>query len=137
VGGGDEGVAGAEAGAENAELGVALGLEPVEATANVGDGLAAGGDGAADVGADGVVGALELGGAADVVVGLGEAQGGDAEAVEESAEGVVADGVGVPLGQDDDGLTGADSSSPKAAWRFIAASWARVSGRTLVGKRAG
>ena len=74
-GGGDEGVATAERGAEDAELLVALLLEPVEAAADVDDGLAAGLGGAADVGADGVVGALELGGAADVVVGLGEAEG--------------------------------------------------------------
>ena len=102
--GGDEGVAAAEAGAEDAELLVALLLEPVDAAADVDDGLAAGRDGAADVGADGVVGALELGGAADVVVGLGETQGRDAEAIEERAEGVVAEGVGVPLRHDDDGL---------------------------------
>jgi hypothetical protein len=38
------------------------------------------------------------------VVGLGEAEAGDAEAVEEGAEGVVAEGVGVPLGHDEDGL---------------------------------
>ncbi len=38
------------------------------------------------------------------MVGLGEAEGGDSEAVEEGAEGVVAEGVGVPLGHDDDGL---------------------------------
>jgi hypothetical protein len=68
--------------------------------------LPAGGAGAADVRADGVVGALELGGAADVVVGLGEPQGRDAEAVEERAERVVAEGVGVPLRHDDDGLFG-------------------------------
>lgn len=105
-GGGDKGVAGAEGGAEDAELGVPLLFEPVEGGADVNDGLAAGGDGAADVRADGVVGALELGGPADVVVGLGEAEGGDAEAVEEGAEGVVGEGVGVPLGHDDDGLLG-------------------------------
>ena len=74
-GGGDEGVATAEAGSEDAELLVALLFEPVDAAADVDDGLTAGFDGAAHVGADGVVGALELGGAADVVVGLGEAQG--------------------------------------------------------------
>ncbi len=104
VGGGNEGVAGAKGGAEDAELLVALGLEPVEAGTDVDDGLLAGGDRAADVGADGVVGAFELGGAADVVVGLGEAEGGDAETVEESAKGVVREGVGVPLRHNDDGL---------------------------------
>ena len=81
-------------------------LEPVDAAADVDDGLTAGLGGAAYVGADGVVGALEFGGAADVVVGLGEAEAGDAEAVEEGAEGVVGEGVGVPLGHDDHGLFG-------------------------------
>jgi len=81
VGRGDEGVAGAEAGSKDAELRVALGLQPVDATADVDDGLAAGGGGAADVGADGVVGALQFGGAADVVIGLGEAESRDPEAV--------------------------------------------------------
>ena len=38
--------------------------------------------------------------------GLAEAQRRDAEAVEERAERVVAEGVGVPLGHDDDGLSG-------------------------------
>ena len=85
---------------------VALGFEPVDAAADVDDGLTAGFGGAAYVGADGVVGALELGGAADVVVGLGEAEAGDAEAVEEGAEGVVGEGVGVPLGHDDHCLFG-------------------------------
>ncbi len=101
-----KGVATAEAGAEDAEVFVALRLEPVDAAADVDDGLTAGFGGAADVGADGVVGALELCGAADVVVGLGEAEAGDAEAVEEGAEGVVAEGVCVPLGHDDHGLFG-------------------------------
>ena len=107
VGAGEEGVAGAEAGAEDAEVLVALILKPVEAAADVDNGLAAGGEGAADVGADGVVGALKLDGAADVVIGLGEAQGRDAHAVEDGAEGVVAEGIGVPLRHDDDGLFGA------------------------------
>lgn len=116
-GGRDEGVAGAERGAEDAELGVALLLEPVEARADIEDGLPAGGDGAANIGADGVVRALEFGRAADVVVGLGEAEGGDAEAVEESAEGVMGEGVGVPLGHDDDGLPGlAELLCPLCRW---------------------
>ena len=107
VGGGDEGVGRAEGGAEDAELGVALLRKPIDAGADVDDGLTAGVDGAAEVGGDGEVGALELGGAADVVVGLGEAEGGDAEAVDHGADGVVGEGVSVPLGHDDDGLLGA------------------------------
>ena len=81
-------------------------LQPVEAAADVDDGLTAGLGCAADVGADCVVGALEFGGAADVVVGLGEAEAGDAEFIEEGTEGVVGEGVGVPLGHDDHGLSG-------------------------------
>src|SRR4051812_27137993 len=104
--GGDEGVAGTEAGAEDTKLLVTLLLEPVEAATDVHDRLAAGGDGAAQVGADGVVGALELNWTADVMVGLGEAQGRDAEAVEERTQCVVTEGVGVPLRHHDDGLFG-------------------------------
>lgn len=107
VGGGDKGVGGAERGAEDAELGVSLFREPIEAGADVDDGLAAGVDGAAEVGGDGEVGALKLSGAADVVVWLGQAKGGDAEAVRHGADGVVGEGVGVPLRHDDDGLFGA------------------------------
>ena len=57
-GAGDERVAGAERGAENAEVLIALRFQPIEATADVEDGLAAGGNRAADVGAYRVVGAL-------------------------------------------------------------------------------
>ena len=106
VGAGQEGVAGAEAGAQNAEVLVALLLEPVEAATNIDHSLAAGGNGAADVGADGVVGALKLHGTANVVIGLGEPQRRDAHAIEERAQRVVAEAVGVPLRQDDDGLLG-------------------------------
>jgi len=102
--GGDEGVAAAEAGAEDSEVLITLLFEPVDAAANVDDGLTACFGGAAYVRTDGVVGALEFGGAADIVVGLGEAETGDAEAVEERAERVMGEGVGVPLGHDDDCL---------------------------------
>src|ERR1700761_5594600 len=105
-GGGEEGVAGTEAGAEDAELLVALLLEPVNAGADIDHSLAAGGYGAAEIGTDGVVGTLELRGTADVVVGLGEPQGRDAEAIEERAESVMTEGVGIPLRPHDDGLPG-------------------------------
>ena len=80
VGAGEVGVAGAEAGAENAEVLVTLILKPVKAAADVDDGLAAGHESAADVGADGVVRPLKLCGAANVVIGHGEAQGRDTHA---------------------------------------------------------
>ena len=107
---GQVGVAGAEAGAEDAEVSVALRLKPIDAAADIDNGLAAGGEGAADVGADRVVGALKLGGAANVVVRHGEAQGRNAHAIEDGAEGVVAESVGVPLGQNYDCLLGAGGS---------------------------
>ena len=81
-GSGDERVATAERGAEDPELLIALGLEPVKAAADIDDGLTAGLGGSAYVGTDGVIGALKFGGAADVVVGLGETQAGDAKTVE-------------------------------------------------------
>ena len=51
-GAGEERVAGTEAGAEHAEMLVALVFEPVKAAADVDDGLAACGEGSADVGTD-------------------------------------------------------------------------------------
>src|ERR1700757_1611098 len=78
-GGGDEGIAGTEAGAEHAKLLVTLLLKPVEAATDIHNRLAARRDGAAQVGTDGVVGALELKWAADVVVRLRKAQRRDAE----------------------------------------------------------
>jgi hypothetical protein len=106
VGAGQVGIAGAEAGSENAEVLVALLLKPVKAAADIDDSLAAGHECTSDVGADGVVGALQLGGAANVVVRHGEPQRGDAHAIEDGAEGVVAEAVGVPLRQHNDGLLG-------------------------------
>jgi len=40
------------------------------------------------------------------MIGLGEPQGGDAKAIEQFTEDIVAEGVGIPLGHDDDGLFG-------------------------------
>ena len=104
VGAGDKRIAGAEAGAEHAELFVALLLEPVEAAANIDDGLAAGGQRSPNVGADGVVGSLQFRGAANIVEGLAESQRGNSKAIEQSAERVVAEGIRIPLRHDDDGL---------------------------------
>ena len=60
VGRGDEGDAGAQAGAQDAEAPVALLFEPVEAGAGVDNGLAGGVDGAADVARNVVIGALRF-----------------------------------------------------------------------------
>ena len=106
VSAGEIGVTGAEAGAEDTEVLIALLLKPVKTAADIDDRLAAGGDVAANVGADGVVGALELGGTPNVVKGHGETQRRDAHAVEDPAEDVMAEAVGVPLRHDDNGLLG-------------------------------
>jgi len=66
---GDIADGGADAGSDDAEVVVALRLDPAEALAGVGDGLAIGLEGEADVGADELVGALVAGGHAAVVVG--------------------------------------------------------------------
>jgi len=58
---GKKGIGGAEAGAQDAKLLVALLLEPVNTAADVDDRLPAGGDGAPYIGADRVVGAFQLG----------------------------------------------------------------------------
>ena len=107
VSAGQVGVTGAETRAQNSEVFVALFFKPVEATANVDDGLATGHERAADVGADRVVGTLKLCGTANVVIRHGEPQSGDTHAIEDGAERVVAEAVRVPLGKDDDGLLGA------------------------------
>src|SRR5450432_821583 len=65
---GDEGIARPQARAHDAELAVALRFEPVDATANVDNALAHGVERASNVGGDGVVGASDLGGHANVVV---------------------------------------------------------------------
>ena len=81
--GGEKGIAGAKTGTQNAELLVALLLKPVDATANVDDRLAAGGNGASDVSAYRIIGALELRRAANVMIRLAQAQGGNTKTVEE------------------------------------------------------
>ena len=68
VGAGEECVAGAEAGAKDAEVLVPLLLEPIETAADIDDRLAAGGDGAPDVRTDGVIGSLDFCGSADIVI---------------------------------------------------------------------
>ena len=72
----------ADAGAENAEAGKTLLLEPPDAAASVLDGLAIGLEGDADVGADELVSALMAFSHAAVVVGEAHFQGSDADALE-------------------------------------------------------
>ena len=104
VGAGDKRIAGAEAGAEHAELFVPLLLQPIETAANIDHGLAAGGQRSPNVGADGVVGTFQFGGAANVVEGLAESQRRNSKTIEQGAERVVAEGIRIPLRHDDDGL---------------------------------
>ena len=65
---GQKGITRTQAGAEDAELGVSLLCQPIEATADVSDGLAGSVNGACHVRADGIIGAGELGGPADIVI---------------------------------------------------------------------
>src|SRR6202022_1689463 len=69
MGGCDGCIAGSQPWAEDSELGMPLGLEPVDATSNVDNSLTARGYCAADVGADGVVGPFQFFRARDVMEG--------------------------------------------------------------------
>ena len=93
----------ADAGAEDAELGVALLLEPVEAAAGVLDGLAVGLQGEADVGSADLVGAFVALRHAAVMVGHAHFEDGDAQALNPVAEAVLAVPFGVPVGEEEDG----------------------------------
>src|SRR5216683_1006337 len=100
---GDVADRGADAGAEDAELGVALLLEPVEAAAGVLDGLAIGLEGEADVGSADLVGAFMALGHAAVVVGHAHLEDGDTQALNPVAKAVLAVPFGVPVGEEEDG----------------------------------
>src|SRR6266446_7786348 len=93
---------GAEAGAEDAEFGVTLLFEPVEAATGVLDGLAIGLEGEADIGAADLVGAFVAVGHAPVVVGHAHFEDGDAHALNPVAETVLAMPFGVPVGEEED-----------------------------------
>ncbi len=94
---------GADAGAEDAELGVALLFEPVEASSAILDSLAVGLQGQADIGAADLVGALVAFGHAAVVIGHAQLEDGDAEALNPAAKAVLAMPFGVPVGEEEDG----------------------------------
>src|SRR5713101_2957502 len=100
---GDVADGGADAGAENAELGVALLFEPMQAAAGVQNGLAVGLEREADIGAADLVGALVARGHAAVVIGHAHFQGGDPQALDPAAKAVLAVPLGVPVGKDEDG----------------------------------
>ena len=85
---------------------VALLLQPVHAAANIHHRLAAGGQRPADVGAHRVVRSLQFRGTPDIVVGHGEPQRRNPHPVEDRAQRIVAETVGIPLRQHHDGLLG-------------------------------
>src|SRR5207248_1269958 len=102
--GGEERVAGAEAGADDAELFVTLLLEPVITAARVKHGLARGVDGASDVGRDGVVRTLRVGGAASVMIRQTQTQHANTELGQDAAKREIAFRFRVPVRQQDDRL---------------------------------
>jgi len=99
---GDVADRGADAGAEYAELGIALLLEPMEAATGVLDSLAVGLEGEADVGSADLVGALVALGHAAIVEGHAHLEDGDAQALNPVAETVLAVPFGVPVGEEED-----------------------------------
>jgi hypothetical protein len=99
---GDVADGGANAGAEDAEFGETLLLEPVETTAGVVHGLAIGLESKADIGATDLVGALVAAGHTAVVVGHAHFENGDAHALDPVAEAVLAVPFGVPVGEEED-----------------------------------
>ena len=96
---------GSDAGAEDAELGISVLLEPMEAAARVLDGLAIGLEGEADIGATDLVGALVAVGHAAVVVGHAHFEDSNAKALNPATEAVLAMPFGVPVGEQEHGGT--------------------------------
>src|SRR5579883_1409085 len=82
-------IAGAEAGADDAEVTVTLLLEPVEAGACVDDGLARSIDRAADIRRDCIIGTCKAGRHARIVIRKAQAQSRNAEALQSGAQRVV------------------------------------------------
>jgi len=94
---------GADARAEDTELGVALLLKPAEAAAGIQDRLAVGLKRKADVGAANLVGALVALRHAAIVIGQAHLERSDPEACGPLAEAILAVPFGVPVGKDEDG----------------------------------
>ena len=98
VRGGDKRIARSQARAYDAQAVTALRFQPVEAAAYVDHSLADGVESASDVGGDGIVGAVDFGGAANVVIGHGQTQDRDAHPVQRPAQCVVRNRIGIPVG---------------------------------------
>src|SRR5580698_189127 len=97
----EKGITGAKTGAQDANLLIALLLQPIDAATDVDDRLAAGGDGASDVGADRIISSRQLRRTADIVVRLAQAQGRHAKAGKGGAQSVVTKRIGIPVRHDD------------------------------------
>ena len=111
---GDVADRGADAGAEDAQLRVALLLEPMETAAGVLDGLAIGLQGEADIGTADLVGALMAAGRAAIVVGHAHFEDSDAHALNPVAEAVLTVPFGVPIGEEEDGGARASTFAARA-----------------------
>src|SRR5205809_5198148 len=97
--GGQKRVAGTEAGAEDSQLRVSLLLKPIEAAADIEYTLARGVERASYVCRNCVVGALNFCRTANIVIWHAQAQHGNSKPVQRWAKRIVAQRVGVPLGQ--------------------------------------
>ena len=103
---GQESVARSQAGSQYAEVFVPLLLQPIQAAPYVHHRLAASRERAANVGAHGVVRALQLHWPPNIVVGLREPERRNPHLVEDRAQRVVAERVCVPLRHHHNGLLG-------------------------------
>jgi len=92
--------------AKDAQAVVALRGKPGKGATSVGDGLAIGGDGEADVGSDEMVSAFVAGDGPAVVIGHAHAKGRDAESVEPAGKRDVSVRLGVPMRKYEDGWAG-------------------------------
>src|SRR5437868_7369009 len=105
VGRSQKGIAGAEAGSDDAKPVIALLFKPVEAAANVDHALPAGIQRTADVGRDCIIRAVHAGRTANVVIRHAQAQNSDPEQVEEATQSHVRNCIRIPVRQQNDGTT--------------------------------
>src|SRR4029077_10375411 len=101
MGGGEKRITRAQACAHDAKTVVTLLLEPIEAAAYVNHRLAAGVDGASDVGGYCVIRAADVSRHANVVIGHCQPQHCDTQQIQNAAESGVGDSIRVPVWQQD------------------------------------
>ena len=99
VRGGEECVARTQTGAGNTEPLIALLLQPIQAAADVEDRLTAGVHGAPDVRGDRIVGAPNLRRPANIVIRHAQPQHRDSQPVQDSAQRIVVERIGIPVRQ--------------------------------------